>query len=120
MSRILEETNRIGAGQHLLLNGYPCYLWLPGQQPDQELRLQLDYPSDVEWRCWRWLDDQPPTLQWQRRETASKLTASLAMPAELTGQLIGHLVMIRASCLDPQTHWQTIELSALSSDTSTR
>ena len=111
MMRILEQTNRIGLGQHLLFNGYACFLWLPVQNSDQEVMLQLEHPSEVEWSCWRWLDDQPPTLQWQRSENENHLTASLAISPELSGQVIGHLLKIKASWVDRQNDWQSIELS---------
>lgn len=113
MTRILEQTNRIDFGEHLLLNGYPFYVWLPAEPTAQALTCELEHPSRLEWACWRWLDGQPPNLQWQRMETGNKLTAHLDLPAELSGKLIGHLVMIRASCLDAQADWQRLELSPL-------
>jgi hypothetical protein len=107
MERILEQSNRVAEGCHRLLDGYPCYLWLAGQREDASMTVQLERTSELAWSCWCWQDGQPPTLQWQRRETGETFTASLPMPAAV----IGYLLMITATGLEPRAGWQVIDLS---------
>ena len=107
IDRILEQSNQIGEGRHLVLNGYPCFVWLAGRAADVELKLQLERSSEVHWTCWQWLAEQPAALQWQRCETGVELSALLAMPAAV----IGHLLMIKTSSLDAENDWQAIELT---------
>lgn len=106
MDRILEQSNQVAEGRHLVLNGYPCYVWLAHNGDASSLALELDTVSEITLSCWCWLDGQPPTLQWERCETGQTFGAMLPKAAGL----IGNLLMIQVSSGDPLVEWQVIKI----------
>lgn len=105
--RILGEANRMGAGRHLLLQGYPLHLWLPSQGADVELFLKLQGHARLSWTCWRWLDGRPPTVVWEGSASGDQFRQELRYAS---GQM-GHLLTLETTPMEAQAALQSLDLA---------
>lgn len=112
MHRILQEGLMTVEGMYLLLDYYPLYVWVPDSSLDQSLTLQLQYPSTVKVRIWRWINGERPTLMDDLTLKGSLLTLNPFERRELGGEAdrIGDLLMIQAVSDDSSLCWQSLRL----------
>ena len=88
LEAMLAESNKVAEGTYQLLSNYPLQLWIPANQADQHLQLQLEQPADLQLHSWHWRSGETAAKEVALRSHSSSLALELAAGPQLLGRLI--------------------------------
>jgi hypothetical protein len=108
IERILSDSHPGLFEEYLLLDHYPLYLWIPGVIQATALHLCFEVSSMIQLTNWCWIDGQPPAALAPLTATGKRVTVEI-LPQP---NLIGHLLMLRATMKGSQQCWQQLRVNS--------